>query len=299
MDMTLVDAQPGFVHYLPIATTVLSAAFCTILFSRYAQRGGAHLLWWGLGIFFYGLGTGLESTITLFGNTVALNKAWYIAGALLGGYPLAQGTVYLLLDRRIAHALSAVTLPFIAVVSALVILSPVEMSALEPHRPGGAILGWSWVRLTTPFINGYAALFLIGGAILSATRYARLARYPATGCARCGYELTATDVESAGDIVCPECGSASTPASRTAFARRRAAASRSRALGNASIAFGALLPGIGGGMAKAGIVEALYIGELIGLLFIWLGYWLCVRSPMRPPSTPAESTPTRQVQPAA
>ena len=31
--------------------------------------------------------------VTLFGNSPALNKAWYIAGALLGGYPLAQGSV--------------------------------------------------------------------------------------------------------------------------------------------------------------------------------------------------------------
>lgn len=48
-----------------------------------------------------------------------------------------------------------------------------------------------------------------------------------------------------------------------------------RAIGNALIAFGAILPGIGGGMAKAGMVEALYIGEFIGLLFIWLGYACC------------------------
>ena len=58
----------------------------------------------------------------------------------------------------------------------------------------------------------------------------------------------------------------------------------SRAVGNSLIAFGALLPGIGGGMAKAGVVEALYIGELIGLVFIWSGYLVCVRAP-RPGST--------------
>ncbi len=52
-----------------------------------------------------------------------------------------------------------------------------------------------------------------------------------------------------------------------------------RALGNALIAFGALLPGIGGGMTKFGYVEWLYVCEFVGLLFIWAGYACCVSAP--------------------
>jgi len=226
---------PGLVHYLPIATTVLSAVFLVVLVRAAIQRrSGPHLAWWAAGIFTYGLGTALESTITLFGNSIALTKAWYIAGALLGGYPLAQGTVYLLLRRRTANVLTAVTVPLLVVLAVLVWLSPVDAGALLPHKPSGSILEWTWLRKLTPLLNGYAALFLIGGALLSAVRYA------SSG--------------TAGH----------------------------RALGNASIAFGALLPGIGGGMAKAGIVEALYIGELVGLVFIWAGYALCVRQTAGP-----------------
>lgn len=129
--------------------------------------------WWAFGVFAYGLGTGIESAITLLGNSVALNKAWYVAGALLGGYPLAQGVAYLLLNRRTANILTAVTVPFILIASLLVLMSPVEVSALDPVRPSGAILGWSWVRLLTPFINLYAFVFLVGGAIVSAVRYRR------------------------------------------------------------------------------------------------------------------------------
>ena len=238
--IALSAVQPAAVHYLPIATTLLSAVFLGVLIRRWLRhRSGPHLLWWAAGIFTYGLGTALESAITLTGNTIALNKAWYIAGALLGGYPLAQGTVYLLFERSTAHRLTVLSAPFIVVTALLVVLSPVNLDALEPHRPGGAILGWQWVRLMTPFINGYAALFLIGGAMLSAVRYARR-----------------------GDA-------------------------GARALGNALIAFGALLPGVGGGMAKAGMIEALYVGELIGLLFIWAGYAACVRrETMTPRSAP-------------
>ena len=86
--------------------------------------------------------------------------------------------------------------------------------------------------MTLP-VNLYAAMFLIGGAIFSAKRYAAQ-REPGDG---------------------------------------------SRAVGNTLIAVGAILPGIGGGMAKAGIVAALCIGELIGLILIWWGYRTCVGAP--------------------
>ena len=129
--------QPQLVHYVPIATTILSAIFCGVLLRRYSLKGtGAHLLWWAGGIACYGLGTATESMVTLFGNSPALNKAWYIAGALLGGYPLAQGSVYLLLNRRVAHILTSITVPFIILFSILVILSPVNLDALLSARLG-------------------------------------------------------------------------------------------------------------------------------------------------------------------
>jgi len=225
-----------FLHYLPIASTLISAAFLAVLVNRARRRKWKpYLAWWAAGVFFYGLGTGLESIITLFGNSVFLTKSWYIAGALLGGYPLAQGTVYLLLKRRTANILTAISIPFIVVTAILVILSPVNLDALEPHRPGGDVLGWGWVRLMTPFINLYAAFFLVGGAFLSAFRYMRQGIYPG------------------------------------------------RTTGNFLIAIGAILPGIGGTMAKAGMVEALYVGELIGIILIWAGYEFCVRERIAAP----------------
>ncbi|MEE8491578.1 MAG: hypothetical protein V3S60_08030 [Acidimicrobiia bacterium] len=53
---------------------------------------------------------------------------------------------------------------------------------------------------------------------------------------------------------------------------RRADRPRSRVIGNALIAVGALLPGIGGGFTRLGYVEVLYVTELIGLVLIWAGY---------------------------
>jgi hypothetical protein len=123
--------------------------------------------------------------------------------------------------------LTIISLTFVVVASILVLMSPVDLVALESHRPSGAILEWRWVRLLTPFINLYAVFFLIGGAAVSAWRHYRYR----------------------GHLY--------------------------RAWGNALIALGALLPGIGGAYAKAGVVEALYVGECVGLMVIWLGDRVC------------------------
>lgn len=217
------------VHYIPILTTVLSGAFAYSLYRRWRERSSPHLWWWAFGITTYGLGTAVESVITLSGNTVALTKIWYVAGAILGGYPLAQGSLYLSWPRRLANRLTVLSLAFVVVASALVLLSPVVLSALEPTRPSGAILGWTWVRLLTPFINLYAVFFLIGGAIKSAWHH----------------------YHDRGHL--------------------------HRAVGNALIAVGAILPGIGGSFAKAGQVEVLYVAECLGLIIIWLGDRVCAR----------------------
>ncbi|MGH9949226.1 MAG: hypothetical protein ACRD6X_18805, partial [Pyrinomonadaceae bacterium] len=99
------------VHYLPILTTVFSAFFLYRIANHYLRKGGRHLFWWAAGVFTYGLGTFFESLITLFGNTPTINKLWYVAGAILGGYPLAQGSVYFHLKKKNADLLTMITLP--------------------------------------------------------------------------------------------------------------------------------------------------------------------------------------------
>ena len=165
--------RPTLVHYIPILTTVVAVAFAVVVLRRYRERGGLHLLWWGVGMITYGAGTFTEAFTTLFGWKEGIFRTWYITGALLGGAPLAQGTVYLLLPRRTANRLTAVLLTLIVVASVCVLLSPVNPAPAEAHRLTGRVFGWQWVRAFSPFINLYAAFFLIGGAVLSAVRYWR------------------------------------------------------------------------------------------------------------------------------
>jgi hypothetical protein len=159
------------VHFVPIVTTVVALVFAVVLGRRYRERGGTHLAWWCAGMVTYGAGTITESLTTLFGWSEPVFKAWYITGALLGGAPLAQGTAYLLLSRRTATRLALGVGTVVVVAAIAVMLSPVRFELVEPHRLSGRVFGWPWVRRFSPFINLYAVILLVGGAILSAWRY--------------------------------------------------------------------------------------------------------------------------------
>lgn len=230
--------EAGLLHYLPIATTAISAIFAWEVFRRYRLRGGGdHLLWWSFGIFVYGLGTFAESWITLFGWNAFIFKFWYIVGALLGGAPLAQGTVWLLLRRPTARVLTVALVTVVTIAAICVVLSPIDFDVVDPRLPSGRAFGWQWVRAFSPFINTYAVIFLIGGAIYSALRFRQAAR-------------------------------------RSSM---RDSIARDRFLGNVAIAFGAILPGIGGAASRVGHTEVLYVTEIVGIVFIWIGYWFNVR----------------------
>lgn len=164
--------MPSGVHYIPLVTTVVAVIFAPIVFRRWQEKRPApHLWWWSLGIALYGVGTLTESLTTLFGWNEWVFRSWYVSGALLGGAPLAQGTAYLLLSRRKAHAFSAILLTVVTCASVFVWLTPIQHDLVESHRLTGAVMQWQWVRGFSPFINIYAFILLVGGAAWSAWEF--------------------------------------------------------------------------------------------------------------------------------
>ncbi len=214
-----------FIHKIPILTTILSAVFFVILYKEWTlKKKPAYFFWWMIGVLCYGLGTLTESIVGIFGWSEWVFKSWYILGALLGGFPLAQGSVYLIFRKTTADIMMCIVVSVIAIASLLVILSPIDYSLVEHTRLTGKVMVWKNVRLITPFVNIYAFIFLVGGACYSAYRYSK-------------------------DI-----------------------AFKSRFIGNIFIAFGGLLPGIGGSFTKFGYTEVLYVTELLGIILIYAGY---------------------------
>jgi hypothetical protein len=160
------------IGYIPVLTTLLSLFFLSRIVPHYRVKRSPYLLWWTLGVLTFGLGTVTESINAIFGWSEWNTKVWYIVGALLGGYPLAQGTIYLLMDRRFADISAAVCTVFILVAAACVLASPVEIPPDFDHRLTGKVLSWQWVRFAfSPWLNSYAVIFLFGGAVYSAIRY--------------------------------------------------------------------------------------------------------------------------------
>jgi len=159
------------IEYIPILTSLFSIYFVREIYLHYKHRQTKYLLWWTIGVLTFGLGTSAESVNALFGWYDINLKYWYIVGALLGGFPLAQGSVYLLMKRNFANATTVIVVTLIVIASVSVILSPIQIPEGFDYKLTGAVLEWKWVRLFSPFINIYAFVFLVGGAIYSAYKY--------------------------------------------------------------------------------------------------------------------------------
>ncbi|WP_439506053.1 hypothetical protein [Sediminibacterium sp.] len=161
----------NLIAYIPIFTTLFSIYFFQEIYRHYQLKGKNYLLWWTVGVLTFGLGTLSESINILFGWSEANVRYWYIVGALLGGYPLAQGSVYLLLNKQFAHITTFFFMLLIVVASYFVVLTPIELPKSFNYKLTGSVFAWKWVRYFSPLINIYAFLFLVGGAIYSAHKY--------------------------------------------------------------------------------------------------------------------------------
>ncbi len=129
------------------------------------------MLWWTLGVLTFGAGTLTESINAIYGWSELNTKIWYIVGALLGGYPLAQGTIHLLMKKRFADISAIVCSAAILVAAACVLSSPIEIPEGFDFRLTGKVFSWQWVRAFSPLLNLYAFVFLFGGAVYSAIQY--------------------------------------------------------------------------------------------------------------------------------
>ena len=162
------------INYIPILTSLLSIYFFIEIYKHYSSKKEQYLLWWMLGVVTFGLGTLSESLHTLIGYNEFNLRFWYIIGALLGGFPLAQGTVYLLFSKKFAHRTTIFFVSYIVVASIFVIMTPIAIPEAFDGRLTGKVFEWQWVRLLSPLINLYAFLFLVGGAIYSAYKYFKI-----------------------------------------------------------------------------------------------------------------------------
>ena len=158
---------------VPFTSAIISFIFSFVIFKRYAEKRRPHLLLWGLGMVFYGLGGFCEAYFGAFGWNALIFRMWYLFGAILVAAWLGQGTVYLLVKRSYANILMVI----LGVASAYAAIR-IFGAQLDPNllttsvHTGSELSGHaivtSGIRTLTPFFNIYGVVTLVGGAVYSA-----------------------------------------------------------------------------------------------------------------------------------
>ncbi len=67
----------------------------------------------------------------------------YVRGALLGGAPLAQGTVHLFFSKRTAERMAIATSVYVVAAAVCGLLSPVDTGLVEESGLSGKVPAWS------------------------------------------------------------------------------------------------------------------------------------------------------------
>lgn len=195
----------------------------------------------------YGIGGLMEAWFGFFGWNPLVFRLWYLFGAILVAAWLGQGTVYLLVQRRLGGVRLSHLLMVLLAAGSLYAAFKVFSADLDPglmlegELSGGAITS-TGVRVLTPFFNIYGVLMLVGGALYSALVYWR----------------------------------------------ERIMAHRM--IGNMFIAAGAMAPAFGGVMQRSGVPVALYVGEFVGAVLMFVGFLYTVRPEPAASSAPSQST---------
>jgi hypothetical protein len=158
---------------LPFTSAAISFVLAFLLFRRYSVRRGPHLLLWGIGMVFYGLGGFAEGYFGVFGWNPLVFRIWYLAGAILVAAWLGQGTVYLLAPRRWANVLMIILALASAYAAVRVFGAELDPSLMTTSVHTGSELSGhaivtGGVRGLTPIFNLYGTVTLVGGALYSA-----------------------------------------------------------------------------------------------------------------------------------
>jgi hypothetical protein len=162
-------------HLIPVFSTLVTFSFAAAVLNRYRLRKGPHLLMWGIGLIFYGIGT-LSEVIMGFIFSGLVLKAWYLSGAMLSAAWLGQGTIWLLVRKPgIARLLTALLTAVSLLAVGLLVAAPITTAAetYQVAQPISAqykeiLVRNSLITTLTIFLNIYGTLALVGGALYSA-----------------------------------------------------------------------------------------------------------------------------------
>ncbi len=174
-------------------------------------------------------------------------KLWYLSGAMLTAAWLGQGTIHLLVRKRGVAWTLTGVLTAVSLLAATLIL-------LAPLTPAAASY-----NVTMAISSQYKDILTRGGLTLALTIL---------------LNIYGTLTLVGGAIY-------------SAFIFWRKRVLFNRMIGNVLIAIGAIAPAMAGSFVKMGLVDALYMSELIGVVLMYIGF------------IQATTVPAREAAPAA
>jgi hypothetical protein len=189
----------------------------------------------------------LSEVILAFTFSSLMLKLWYLSGAMLTAAWLGQGTFHLLVRKR------GVAWTLTGVLTAVSLLA-VALVLLAPLTPAATSY-----NVTMAISSQYKDILTRGGLTIALTIL---------------LNIYGTLTLVGGAIY-----------SAVIFWRKRVLLNRM--IGNVLIAAGALAPAMAGSFVKVGLVDGLYLSELIGVVLMYIGF------------IQATTVPAREAAPAA
>jgi hypothetical protein len=159
-------------------------------------------------------------------------KLWYLGGAMLTAAWLGQGSVHLLIRKRGVAWTLTGILAVISVLAAALVLSAPLASAASAYN------------VAQPISSQYKDILTRGGATIVLTIL---------------LNIYGTLTLVGGAIY-----------SAIIFLRKHVLVNRM--IGNVLIAIGALAPAMAGSFVKLGLVDGLYLSELLGVVLMYIGF---------------------------
>ncbi|MCX6037401.1 MAG: hypothetical protein NTW99_05855 [Chloroflexi bacterium] len=183
----------------------------------------------------------LSEVILAFTFSSVMLKLWYLSGAMLTAAWLGQGTIHLLVRKRGV----AWTLPGILTAVSLLAASLILLAPLTPAAAS--------YNVTLAISSQYKDILTRGGLTIALTIL---------------LNIYGTLTLVGGAIY-------------SAFIFWRKRVLFNRMIGNVLIAIGAIAPAMAGSFVKMGLVDALYMSELIGVVLMYIGFIQATTVPVR------------------
>jgi hypothetical protein len=251
---------------LPFLLSVVSAGvtgvFAFIVLRRWWHKPRAHLLAWGIGLFLYFVGTLAQVVLTLTWSPLFFGL-WYWCGALMVAPWLGQGTVYLLVRRgSIARNI------MMALILVGVMTLPWTLF-LTKFNANAWYAGADMTQIYRDEVSPDGSLLREG--ILAGKSSGTVRAFSPV------MNIWGTVALVGGAIY-------------SAYIFRRKQIMRNRVIGNWLIAAGGLLPALGGVLIRLGDPSFKYVGEMLGAILIFAGFWLATNVAEEDPAPARKAT---------